>query len=243
MTQERARNSEVTGHDSRESGAREAAAGALHSDGSPFPVPAELIEECFSELHVIARRVMRGEHPGHTLQPTALVAELWLKMASDSEPRIRSRAAFIARATVAMRHILVSHARRRLAEKRGGDRRRVPLEDSSCADPGWRGPQMWLELDEEIKSIESANSRAVRVFEMRYFGGMGFAEIAALLGITVKQASKDWRFVAQLLHARMIDLNRERGDEVERRDPESAPSGTEVTDETDADTATGRAAP
>lgn len=240
MTQKRAKPSEVTGLDSPSGDTRDAEFDARRSDRHPLPVPVDLVEECFGELHKIAQRAMRRESPGHTLQPTALVAELWLKMANGAEPRIQSRAAFIARATVAMRHILVSHARCRLAEKRGGDRTRVPLVDSACADPTWRGPQMWLEFDEELNSIEAANSRAVRVFEMRYFGGMALTEIAALLGMTAKQAGKDWRFVAHLLHARMIDVGSQDGEEAEC--PEVASIEAEVKDETDADTATGREA-
>lgn len=190
-----------------------------------LPIPADLVEECYEELHVMARRLMRRESPGHTLQPTALVAELWIKLANGTQPPVKSRAEFLARAAVAMRHLLISHARRRLAEKRGGDRRRVPLGEHARLDPGWRTPQWWLEFDEELKSIESVSPRAVRIFEMRFIGGMPCTEIADLLGIPPSEVRKERDFVAGLLHARMVDLGLLEPDDADRDRDVSARRG------------------
>ena len=132
------------------------------------------------ELRRLADSYMRRERPGHTLQPTALVNEAWLRLAGQSATAYESRAHFIAIAASYMRQILVDHARRRNASKRGGGGKRVSLTEA--ASMGECGADL-LALDDALTDLAALDARQSQIVVLRYFGGLEHQEIAAYLKI------------------------------------------------------------
>ncbi len=146
----------------------------------------------YDELKRQARRYLSRERSDHTLQPTALVHEAYLKMVDQTVLSAENRTHFFAIASRVMRQILVDHARRHNAEKRGGAARRFSIEDldilpeQSAADI--------LELDEALQKLEAIDERKASVVDMRFFGGLKEIEIAEVLGVTEKTVRRDWQF-------------------------------------------------
>jgi RNA polymerase sigma factor (TIGR02999 family) len=152
----------------------------------------ELIATVYQELHRLAARYMLGERPDHTLQPTALVNELFLKLLDSDPVDWQNRAHFFAVAAGQLRRILVNHARDRHAEKRGGKRVKLALTDvNGLAEPR---EQDLLELNEALDRLEEVDERAARVIELRFFAGLTEAEAAEVLGISVATLKRDWAF-------------------------------------------------
>jgi RNA polymerase sigma factor (TIGR02999 family) len=152
-------------------------------------------EAAAEELHAIARQVFRGEAAGHTLQPTALLGELWVRLLRSETTVFESTAAFRAWAATAMRHILVDHARRRRAAKRGGEARFEPL-----GAVGVGGGLDIVQLSDAIDRLKDEHPRSARVVEMRFFGGMGDAMIAERLGVSTRTVRSDWRLARTWLY-------------------------------------------
>ena len=151
----------------------------------------ELIATVYQELRRVAARYMRGERPDHTLQPTALVNELFIKLL-DAPVDWQNRAHFFAVAAGQLRRILVNHARDRQAEKRGGKRVKVALTElNGLAEPR---EQDLLELNDALDRLELVDARAARVIELRFFAGLTDAEAAEVLGISVATLKRDWAF-------------------------------------------------
>ncbi len=146
----------------------------------------------YDELKRQARRYLFRERVNHTLQPTALVHEAYIKMIDQSSLSLQNRAHFFGIASRIMRQILVDHARAYNAEKRGGAAERFSIEDldilpeQSAAD--------LIELDDALKRLEAIDERKAKVVDMRFFGGLKDAEIAEVLGVTEKTVRRDWQF-------------------------------------------------
>jgi RNA polymerase sigma-70 factor, ECF subfamily len=155
-----------------------------------------LLPLLYAELHTIAERHMRGERPDHTLQPTALVNEAFLRMSggksrSPARGGFSDRTHFLRAASRAMRQVLVDHARARRAAKRGGGIR-ITLDESLAAE---RDHDVdLLVLDDALDRLAAAEPRWARVVELRYFGGLEIAEVAAVLEISPATAKRDWQF-------------------------------------------------
>ena len=147
------------------------------------------------ELRRLAVRAMRRERPGHTLQPTALVNEAWLRLSGESGADYADREHFMAIAARAMRRILVEHARRRLAQKRGAGEMARELDEVVIADVG-RSADL-IALDDGLRALAAANDRQVKVVELHYFGGLTFEEIARSLSLGRSTVIRDLR-LAQL---------------------------------------------
>lgn len=154
----------------------------------------ELLPLVYEELRAIAGQMMRAGRPGHTLQPTALVHEAWLKIdrASGGGIEARDRGHFMAIAAVAMRQVLVNHARDRRAQKRGGDAVRVPLDDHVDMIESKAGNV--VEFDDVLRRFETDHPRAAKVVELRVFGGLTIEEAARAIGVADSTISEDWRF-------------------------------------------------
>lgn len=151
----------------------------------------ELLEQLYRELHALAEQSMRRERPDHTLQPTALVHEAWMRLAHGDEAREwESRAHFLCVASKAMRHVLVDHARRRAADKRGHDATRLELDDSLASD----APKTLdvLALDEALERLTVRDAELARMVELRFFGGLSVEETGRILGLTVRQVEGAW---------------------------------------------------
>jgi len=144
----------------------------------------------YEELRRIARRQLRNEGIGHTLNTTALVHEAYLRLATPSHLDIGGRAEFLAIAATAMRRVLIDYARQRTAQKRGGVRVRVELDDLEVAADG-RAEQL-MALDEALTALAASNPRLARVVDCRFFGGMSQEETALALKLTPRTVRRDW---------------------------------------------------
>jgi RNA polymerase sigma factor (TIGR02999 family) len=159
----------------------------------------EMLPMLYGELRGLAAHCMRGERSGHTLQPTALVHEAWLKVARalGNGADIRDRQHFLAVATKAMRQVLVNHARDRGAHKRGAGVPRVPLDE--CIDAIEATTGDIVGLDDLLERLAKDYARAAQVVEMRVFGGMLVEEVAQALGLAESTVKADWRFASAWL--------------------------------------------
>jgi RNA polymerase sigma-70 factor (ECF subfamily) len=132
---------------------------------------------------------MNGERPDHTLQPTALVNELYLQLSKAQSGTWSNRQHFLIVASRAMRRLLVDHARTRNSLRRGGGFPPRPLAEGSFVS--WETPDSTLIIEEVLEKLSSEEPRMAQVFEMRYFGGLTFAEIASILDVSERTAERD----------------------------------------------------
>jgi len=167
-------------------------------------ISSRLYEQVYGELHRIASRMMRRERPNHTLQSTALVNEVYIKLADESLSNWQGRAHFFGIAARAMRQILVDHARKHTAEKRGGDLQRVTLQDDVALTGGLDLDLMALET--ALEHLAEQDARMARVVEMRVFAGMISREVAHVIGVSKRTVDEDWK-VAKLFLPRELSGN------------------------------------
>lgn len=160
-----------------------------------------LLPVVYDELRALAQGYLRHERSDHTLQPTALVNEVYVKLAGQSNVNWSDRAHFMALAARAMRNTLVNHALARATDKRGGGIRPVLLSTSIM--PTSNGAIDTVELDEALKNLGTLDTRKVQVVEMRFFGGMTVDEIAHVLGISVSTVEADWRMARAYLSSEL----------------------------------------
>ncbi len=159
-----------------------------------------LFEVIYGELKRLAAGYMRRQPAAHTLQPTALVHEAYLRL-MDKEQDYKDRGHFLATAARAMRSILVDLARARRSLKRGGLRDRVPL---TAADPGARDPtEEILAVHEALEKLAATDPMLARVVELRFFGGLTEADAAAVLGVSERTVRGAWATARMLLHERL----------------------------------------
>ncbi len=155
----------------------------------------------YDALRAIAANRIRGEREDHTLQPTALLNEAYLRLIDPTEIQWNDRAHFFAIAARAMRQVLIDHARKHGAEKRGGSRQRVLIEEDALASPG--RDLDTVELEDALSKLAARHARMARVVELRVFGGLTGAEIGAELGVSRKTVADDWRVAAMWLRAEL----------------------------------------
>jgi RNA polymerase sigma factor (TIGR02999 family) len=162
---------------------------------------AELLPLVYQELRRLAAQKLAGEGPGHTLQPTALVHEAYLKLfGSGPERTWNGRTHFFAAAAEAMRRILIDHARRKQRARHGGGRKQVELREAEAV---FEGPSDdLLALDESLTALAAADPAKADLVKLRYFAGLTLEEAARLLGISRATADRQWAFArAWLYHA------------------------------------------
>jgi len=152
----------------------------------------ELMPLVYEELRRMARRHLRGQRPGHTLNTTALVHESYLKLVNQSSGSWKDRAHFLSVAAVAMRHILVNHAHHRNAQKRGGGQALATLDEALAGGQEMRTDEI-LALDEALDRLDAVSPRQRAVVEYRFFGGLTHEEIAEVLDVSVPTVRRDWR--------------------------------------------------
>jgi len=150
----------------------------------------EIFALVYDELHRTARSLMARERVDHTLQPTALVHEAYIRLVDTGGSGAADRAHFLGIAARCMRQILVDHARSHRAEKRGGDQQRVTLVEELITDEG-RELELLL-LDDALRRLTELDERGAKVAEMRLFGGMTIDEIAEALGVSKRTVDGDW---------------------------------------------------
>ena len=153
----------------------------------------QLYEQVYAELRTIAVQKMASERPGHTLQPTALVHEAWLRLGDREAPSFQNRAHFFGAAAEAIRRILIERARRRLAAKRGGGAIDVDLDEIEIPSPVADDDQL-LAVNEALEKFAILDPRKAELVKLRYFIGMNFDEAANALGIAVPTAKQWWAY-------------------------------------------------
>ncbi len=169
---------------------------------------SRLIPLVEAELRRIARRYMRREARNHTLQPTALVHELYLKLVDQRRVQWQDRAQFFGSAAHIMRRILVDHARIRDAGKRGHGVKPVSLEEIS--DLASRPEVHLIALDGALSALAEVDQRQSRIVELRYFAGLGHEEVGEVLGISARTVRREWRTARLWLHQEMRQEMRRR---------------------------------
>ena len=171
---------------------------ATDGESTPGSAPVDrLLPLVYSELRRIAAHRFRREGAGHTLEPTALVHEAYLRLAAQDRARFESDVQFRGVAAEAIRRVLVDHARRRRRDKRGAGRPRVTLHGDlvAAAEPGEKGPPVdAVELDAALARLAAVDPRAARVVELRFFGGVPEDDVARSLGVTRRTVQKDWEY-------------------------------------------------
>ena len=169
--------------------------------------PNRIAARVYDELCEVAARVLARQSPGQSLQTNGLVHEAYLRMASANAGDFESRGHFLAVAARAMRQILVDHARRRRAEKRGADWNRVTISD--VAEDGDARMLDVLDLEGALATLVGQSERAARVAELRFFAGLSVEEVADALEVSERTVKNDWRFARAWLRR---ELEREPGD-------------------------------
>jgi len=167
----------------------------------------ELAPVIYRQLRKLAHYHLQRERDGHTLQSTALVHEVYLRLCGENAPLWQNREHFFALAARLMRRILVDYARQHIAEKRGGIAVRVPLEDP-VLNLAQTGNTDLIALDDAMQALEAVDARKCCVVEARFFAGLSAKEIATALGTTEATVRRDWRIARAWLY-RYIESERE----------------------------------
>ena len=164
-----------------------------------------LLEISYAKLRQIAGHAMRGEPGNHTLQPTALIHEAVIRIFKTGDlPALPSRAYFYGAMARAMQRILVEHARKRKAKRRGGDHARLPLDQTVLYVEEQSGVDL-LSLDEALRRLELHDKRSYEVVVLRFFAGMEHKQIAEELGISLSTVDREWRFARVWLKQELGD--------------------------------------
>lgn len=158
----------------------------------------DVIHAVYKELRRMAGRYLRLEHPGHTLQPTALVHEAYLRLIDQTQVSWQNRAHFFAVAAQMMRRILVDHARTKQRDKRGGSARTLSLDEVLDVVKGREADL--VALDEALESLTGIDPRKGRVVEMRFFGGLSVDETAEVLAVSPQTVMRDWKLAKAWLY-------------------------------------------
>jgi RNA polymerase sigma-70 factor (ECF subfamily) len=157
----------------------------------------QLVPIVHEELRRLARRQMAGERPGHTLQPTALVNEAYLRLVNLKQMQWQNRAHFFAMAARLMRRILVDFARSRGYQKRGGEAQQVSFTEALEVAGGQ--PTDVVALDDALEALADVDERKSRIVELRFFGGLSVEETAEVLNVSRETVKRDWKFAKMWL--------------------------------------------
>ena len=161
----------------------------------------ELLPLIYAELRSLAANYLRREQPGHTLQPTALVHEAYLRLVNQTQVRWQNRAHFFGVAAQMMRRILVDHARSRQAEKRGSDAARLSLDEN--IDVSVERAAELVALDEALEALARFDEQKSRIVELRFFGGLSVEETAEVLGVSAPTVKRQWRMAKAWLYGQV----------------------------------------
>jgi len=160
-----------------------------------------LLPVIYDELRKLAANYLRRERPDHTLQPTALVHEAYLRLVDQTRVNWQNRAHFFGVAAQIMRRLLVDHARRHNAEKRGQNFQKISLDEN--VDRAVERSTRMIALDDALTALAEADEQKARVVELRYFGGLSIEETARVMGVTPTTIKRHWRFAKAWLHGAM----------------------------------------
>lgn len=166
-----------------------------------------LLPVLYEELHRTARAYMRRERSGHTLQTTALVNEVFMRLVDIHQIQWHDRVHFLTTAAQLMRRILVDHARRRGYRKRGGGERPVPLDESALISAGCGSH--FVVVDDALNALAKRDARKAKVVEMKFFGGLSVEETAAALNVSTQTVLRDWSLAKAWLRREMAQAGYE----------------------------------
>ena len=161
----------------------------------------QLLPLIYDELRRLAAGYLRRESPGHTLQPTALVHEAYLRLVDQTQVRWQKRAHFVGVAAQMMRRILVDHARKSGTEKRGGEFQKLSLDENFDVS-NERAAEL-VALDDALKELAEVDERKSRVVELRFFGGLSIEETAEVLGVSTPTIAREWRMAKAWLYGQV----------------------------------------
>lgn len=167
--------------------------------------PERLFAMLYEEFRKLAARYLKREGAAHTLQPTALVHEAFMKLVDQSRVEWQGRTHFFAVGAQVMRRILVDHARRRKRVKRGGGRQRIALDEQIALSPG-RDEDL-LAVDEALAKLTEVDPRQAAIVELRFFGGLSVAEVAEVLGVSKRTVESEWTMVRAWLRRELTKDN------------------------------------
>jgi RNA polymerase sigma-70 factor, ECF subfamily len=167
---------------------------------------ASLFAIVYDDLRRVAAAALRRERSDHTLQPTALVHEAYLRLAEAPDDGWHNRHHFLATAARAMRRILVDHARSRKAHKRGRGQARVPLDEVDVASPVVDADLDLVALDEALARLAALDPRQARIVELRFFGGLTVEETAAIVDVSTRTVKREWQVARVWLKREMSRL-------------------------------------
>lgn len=168
---------------------------------------AELVDSAYQELRRLAAHYLRRERAGHTLQPTALVHEAYLRLADQEGVVWKNREHFIGIAATMMRRILVNHAVKKKRDKRGGGELRFTIEQAGSFLNGFGdwGAQELLALDDALSAMSKQYPRAMRIVELKFFGGLSITEIGRVMDMANRTVEREWHFARAWLLRELID--------------------------------------
>ncbi len=177
------------------------------SAGEDIPFD-DLLPLVYRELHEIATGYLRFERPGHTLQPTALVHEAFLRLVHTDEPgQWKSKSYFFAAAATSMRRILVDYARSKKRLRRGGDLVQIQLQDVPESGDGSDQASRLLALDRALTQLQHEDEQLARLVELRTYAGLGHEAVAEVMGLTVYEARQKWQFARAWLKVAIENMD------------------------------------
>lgn len=161
-----------------------------------------ILPHIYDELRRLAGSYLRKERADHTLQPTALVHEAYMKLIDQRQVKWQNRAHFFGIAAQVMRRILMDHARKHLANKRGGNAEVLPLEDEILVVSHDKSAEL-VALDDALNQLNEVDPQKARVVELRYFGGLSIEETAEVMGVSVPTVNRHWRMAKAWLYSEL----------------------------------------
>jgi len=170
--------------------------------GGNRDVVNQILPHIYDELRRLAGSYLRRERADHTLQPTALVHEAYMKLIDQKQVHWQNRAHFFGIAAQVMRRILMDHARKNTAEKRGGDADKLPLEEEILVVSHEKSADL-IALDDALQALAEFDEQKAKIVELRYFGGLSIEETAEVMGVSVPTINRQWRMAKAWLHAEL----------------------------------------
>ena len=164
----------------------------------------QILPHIYDELRRLASSYLRRERSNHTLQPTALVHEAYMKLIDQSRVKWQNRAHFFGIAAQVMRRILMDHARKHTAEKRGGEAELLPIEEEILIVSHDKSAEL-IALDDALQQLAEMDERKAKIVELRYFGGLSIEETAEVLGVSVPTVNREWRMAKAWLYSEIAN--------------------------------------
>jgi len=163
----------------------------------------QILPRIYDELRKLASSYLRRERADHTLQPTALVHEAYMKLIDQKKVHWQNRAHFFGIAAQVMRRILLDHARKHNADKRGGEAEKLPIEEEILVVSHEKSAEL-IALDDALETLAKMDPQKAKIVELRYFGGLSIEETAEVMGVSVPTINRQWRMAKAWLYGQIV---------------------------------------